>query len=226
MRAFIFSLLAMLLCPAQALATVTITVSGTLTQLSGSNAGTLVYGAPPLAYSLVFELDRGTLVHKAASDAAYYRGNALSLTIGGVVVDPSTFRGYAVVTASSKTNTTGMVFGILPLSHFPDSLDLLSEYGFTIPGQTVAVPDTANPLVPPSGFANLYVALDTGHPARYFNQTGGSIAFSGATPSLSVLGHAPEPATWAMLLGGFFLIGGALRRQRALVPAGLRQRLA
>jgi hypothetical protein len=26
----------------------------------------------------------------------------------------------------------------------------------------------------------------------------------------------PEPATWAMMIGGFGLVGGALRRRRAI----------
>lgn len=34
-----------------------------------------------------------------------------------------------------------------------------------------------------------------------------------------IAGAVPEPATWAMMIGGFGLAGGALRRRRALVAA-------
>ena len=47
------------------------------------------------------------------------------------------------------------------------------------------------------------------------------LAYAGVT----IAGHdvplgAPEPASWAMMLGGFGLVGGALRRRRAAVAFG------
>jgi hypothetical protein len=38
--------------------------------------------------------------------------------------------------------------------------------------------------------------------------------------SLPVLSSVPEPASWAMMLGGFGLIGGALRRRKVAVSFG------
>jgi hypothetical protein len=40
---------------------------------------------------------------------------------------------------------------------------------------------------------------------------GGSVTLTG--------GAVPEPATWAMMIGGFGLVGGAMRRRSAAVPA-------
>jgi hypothetical protein len=48
-----------------------------------------------------------------------------------------------------------------------------------------------------------------------FNSTGGSAYSSALTLSVPPIGSAvPETATWAMMISGFGLIGGAMRRQR------------
>jgi len=50
-----------------------------------------------------------------------------------------------------------------------------------------------------------------------FNSTGGSPFTASATlsnPPSDVTPAVPEPATWAMMLGGFGLIGAAMRRRR------------
>ncbi|MGZ3377936.1 MAG: PEPxxWA-CTERM sorting domain-containing protein [Phenylobacterium sp.] len=46
----------------------------------------------------------------------------------------------------------------------------------------------------------------------------GNLYCCGAVLDLSVA-SAPEPATWALMIGGFGLAGGALRRRRATVAA-------
>jgi hypothetical protein len=51
---------------------------------------------------------------------------------------------------------------------------------------------------------------------RYQSITGAQGGNSGigvGTPSVDAV---PEPATWAMMIGGFGLVGGALRRRRSL----------
>lgn len=59
-----------------------------------------------------------------------------------------------------------------------------------------------------SGDAAIYgIGLTSNGPAFEVD----NIAFSGVT------GSVPEPATWAMTLGGFGLLGGAMRRRRSAV---------
>lgn len=45
----------------------------------------------------------------------------------------------------------------------------------------------------------------------------GGAAFSGLTVDDQVAGAVPEPATWAMMILGFGLIGGAMRRRRGQI---------
>jgi len=43
------------------------------------------------------------------------------------------------------------------------------------------------------------------------------LAFDGLTIDDTPIGQVPEPATWAMMIGGFALVGSALRRRRTAV---------
>jgi uncharacterized protein YjiK len=61
------------------------------------------------------------------------------------------------------------------------------------------------------------VVLDHSGNIYLVGETGGTTPGSSSTSGLVVLSRAaavPEPATWAMFIGGFGLVGGALRRQR------------
>lgn len=53
----------------------------------------------------------------------------------------------------------------------------------------------------------------------YIGEVGdnGEVAGSNIEISRDPVPSAPEPATWAMMVGGFGLIGGAMRRRRASV---------
>lgn len=48
-----------------------------------------------------------------------------------------------------------------------------------------------------------------------FIQSGGGFEFDNVTLAAAV----PEPATWAMMIGGFGLVGGAMRRRKAALAA-------
>ena len=59
-------------------------------------------------------------------------------------------------------------------------------------------------------FSGIAKSIDFGGGADYVAYD--DVTFGSATP-----GGVPEPATWAMLIGGFGVVGGALRRQRVRV---------
>jgi hypothetical protein len=57
-----------------------------------------------------------------------------------------------------------------------------------------------------------------GYPAKDFVV---DRVYFGTTPALDSTGAVPEPASWAMMLGGFGLVGGAMRsRRKAAVSFG------
>jgi hypothetical protein len=48
-----------------------------------------------------------------------------------------------------------------------------------------------------------------------FGGSADQVAFAGITlGSQTPGGTVPEPATWAMMIGGFGMVGGAMRRRR------------
>jgi hypothetical protein len=53
------------------------------------------------------------------------------------------------------------------------------------------------------------------------NGLGNNNQISDFSPQNATLASAPEPATWAMLVAGFGLLGGVLRRRRGLVSLGV-----
>jgi hypothetical protein len=57
-----------------------------------------------------------------------------------------------------------------------------------------------------------------------FNSTGASAFSSALTLSVPPVGASavPEPASWAMMISGFGLIGGAMRRRKSQVTATVR----
>lgn len=52
--------------------------------------------------------------------------------------------------------------------------------------------------------------------------TGGLSAIADFAPDNAMLASTPEPGTWALMIGGFGLAGGALRRRRTVAAAASR----
>ncbi|MFN7174747.1 MAG: PEPxxWA-CTERM sorting domain-containing protein [Thermaurantiacus tibetensis] len=75
-------------------------------------------------------------------------------------------------------------------------------------GALAALADRVFELVVPAGGAKLSFHVRDDSPA---NNRGGV--------SLAIAGAVPEPATWAMLIAGFGLVGAAARRRRQAVVA-------
>jgi len=89
------------------------------------------------------------------------------------------------------------------------------------PFDTGLAPDIA-PSSDAAYFA-MFTMSESNTPGRY-TTTGQSSAYAvpGAGASLSfgpATSDVPEPASWSMMIGGFGMIGGALRRQRKSITA-------
>jgi len=80
-----------------------------------------------------------------------------------------------------------------------------------VPGTDFTNPANGNQISP--GTNGLFTV--TGAQGEYFTSvTFASSANSFEVDNLAVSGAVPEPASWAMMIGGFGLAGGALRRRR------------
>jgi hypothetical protein len=111
------------------------------------------------------------------------------------------------------SNDTMLVFGV-------DSLGALTQLGFggTILGglggaalsTVINSPTSATLQISPTGVFNSYLFTTRLVGVPNVGQ-GYSIA--------SISGALPEPGTWAMMIGGFGLVGAALRRQRKAITA-------
>lgn len=63
----------------------------------------------------------------------------------------------------------------------------------------------------PTGATRLFLAVADSIGASTGNPGGFTVSFTGATAAV------PEPSSWAMFIGGFGLVGGAMRRRRTAV---------
>ncbi len=197
-----------------------------------------VSGLPTLAYLSQFS---SILVSTNYSPDAFNLSNLLADYVdagGGVVI--STFWGQQVGT-SGRLNTTGYnpltnpTFGAYtsrtlgaynaadPLMQGVTSLSSVyynAEYTAGLDnGATLAASwDNGNPLAAYS--ANKKVAAITLYPnvAQYQHATGdyrqlfgNALALTAGAPSVAAV---PEPATWAMMIGGCGMVGGSMRYRR------------
>jgi hypothetical protein len=71
----------------------------------------------------------------------------------------------------------------------------------------------------PSGDFNLFAATPGAPTGTFYFQLTAAGGDSLAVTSIRPAGGVPEPAAWALMIGGFGLAGAALRRQRRLVAA-------
>jgi hypothetical protein len=85
------------------------------------------------------------------------------------------------------------------------------------------LPLTANGIVVSSGtgiFEHVYdISLDGSTPDFFSVGPEGDYIHDHGTFTTSKIAAVPEPATWAMMLGGFGVLGGALRRRQRTARA-------
>jgi len=89
-------------------------------------------------------------------------------------------------------------------------LDVTIPVGTSVsgPGFFLASYDTANSV--DDGVYSVNSVFDGGSATGFANTAGTITQFTGT----AIGGAVPEPASWAMMLGGFGLVGGAMRRRR------------
>jgi hypothetical protein len=215
--------------PAQAQYTVSISGTGVYNPAgdSGDVSGVLATYGTNITYSVSFMLDRGERHLEATGFALQYFGHMLSTSVNGINMPllgadqqsnlflsdtgGNPFVGISLINASvGTTDDAGVVSA--SLQFIPTSLN-----GNAIPDLLSATPR------PP--FYYVTVGATEGTALYSFSLTGFSV--TGTEPPITVYvepidpvdpnAPVPEPAAWAMMLGGFGLAGGMMRRRRVRV---------
>jgi hypothetical protein len=87
-----------------------------------------------------------------------------------------------------------------------------------VDGDMMPAGNSIRPLLAMSGGTSFVIEPGEGLYGNIYNSQG----FAGVWDlehSSAILTGIPEPATWAMMIIGFGLIGGALRRRRTMIAA-------
>ena len=84
----------------------------------------------------------------------------------------------------------------------------------TVGGQTFTVSPVANNNLDTTFTGATFTFLGTGAGTTLDIMSSGVNNVDAIIDNISVTGPIPEPATWAMMIGGFGLVGGAMRRAR------------
>ncbi len=85
----------------------------------------------------------------------------------------------------------------------------------SITGKQLYFFDQINAANPETGIA-VAISLGAGDYAGFVFDSAGSYFNDSVGVSFTVGSYAPEPATWAMMIGGFGMVGGAMRRRRSV----------
>jgi hypothetical protein len=173
--------------------------------LSAALGGTSI----PYSGYVIFDVftpdtDSGPGLEYVATDFLLNAGNlnfTRTTSTGILRLNPSTGSG------SFLLNRT---FDLVPLS--PGLEETSFQFNFTSPVLNA-------PVVNPLSAGNFSVLASVANTST--GGTAGRFSLPGAVPSFTASTYVPEPSSWLLLIAGFGLVGGALRRR----PAALEGRL-
>ncbi|MFN3370122.1 MAG: PEPxxWA-CTERM sorting domain-containing protein [Sphingomonadaceae bacterium] len=143
----------------------------------------------------------------------------VSIAAGDVVDIVSWISGNQRGGASDEVWITMWFSNPIPLTGF----QFLTEIGYSAPFDTLSTPGASIQrfIAPGDGFNNYGFRFTAGAATtmtlRFDNRGGDNIGVILDDVSISInprAGVVPEPATWAMLIAGFGLVGAAMRRRR------------
>ena len=134
----------------------------------------------------------------------------------GGLLNGALFSGYTIPSTDGQWNGTELLTGLVPVA----PLDILNHWD-EVPSEGIAPTGTFTDFLGGSVtlFSQVDVADDPGGGLKYsyistsFDVTGGDVDVDDP----DVPGAVPEPGTWAMMIGGFAIVGNALRRRKTRV---------
>ena len=143
----------------------------------------------------------GDITPTAIQCAGRYSGNVLSNNPGDVSTQQTAL-------AALGFNWDGTGFGF-----FPKLSSLGGATSIDFPGLLSGITIVGIHVGGPGGGTTSFYKFDAGASLDAFTlnlaRSSGAVLYSTGEP-----GSVPEPASWALMLGGFGMIGGALRSQK------------
>ena len=130
-----------------------------------------------------------------------------------------------LATLASADVTDRVTSGGPNFNYYYGTTDFTTQFKLTFYNSNFSVAGSSytfnksTPVAPTSVSEFAYSASLPNVTGQYVRYT--VLAANGPNPGLSNISFnaVPEPATWALMIGGFGLAGTALRRRRAAVPA-------
>lgn len=191
-----------------------------------------------VTYDMVIDL--GTAKQSGKLTVVNLPADTISLLPGDTLQGTVTFTGGDIVTLTNNT-TSPAQWELVQLAFTPKPsvytvTQGTSDMSFTgVTGKYTGASDVATTTstnLTAQAFADLTTTSFsfTGFTYSLVYQKGTATAFTpsqltmGYTVGISAPASVPEPATWALLVGGFGGVGTALRRRRGMAPRVLRLR--
>lgn len=159
-----------------------------------------------------------------ASSAAVFVYNGTLSGANSVPANASTATGTYTVTVDDVADTVSVVLSFSGLVGGPASAAHIHCCVASNANGPVVIPFTGFPAATSGTYSNVFTGVSAANISgiengfAYINihdaiYPGGEIR--GQILAVGQTSAVPEPATWAMMLGGFGLIGGSIRRRRA-----------
>ena len=182
----------------------------------------IVATASAASHAAVVTVAAGTNFASTPFTQDFGGGNSLTFTL----VDPAFFA-YDPAGVSTAGSTQVLSLGA-PFYDPPRPTSFFTDRGGSIgPASLGTFTSFATPAAIPFSIVRSLVGfrfdLGGGYQYGFADVTGGRLAgirFE-TTPGVAIgLNAVPEPASWALLIAGFGLVGGAARRRRHIASAG------
>jgi hypothetical protein len=178
---------------------------------------TLEYGTLPNDNAAPASVSSGFNFAAGGSFTITYMEGTTSNGLGSSSYDANGEQDYQIGVGYHYDGSSGQPFpGDFTLTnptYLSELIGTFANASGTVVGTPFALGDTATTVVAPSGATQLLLGIND----DIFSDNGGYLKVQVDGPS--AVGALPEPASWAMMIAGFGMVGATLRRRRSEVSA-------